>query len=502
MVWTALGMTLETAVFVLAGLSWLLSRGYTLSEAGAGAVILVFMAISLVHQIAFYTGAFSAGFVLEIIALAILLPPCLRRGPCLLKSAVSSAGLVRREPFSGLTISVAWVAMACWVGVSWFFADPLNPDQLGIGLDKALTSGERPLIPLNAAALFFHTARFGLGNQACGFGLLAYMAVGLSTYALARRYAWPAMALTVTLLVLSMPRLVFLELRPTAELVSTAAAVYSIVLIYRLVEQHRPGDMGFFFLCTLFSIYENPMSVALVPVLVLLLAVAMTRRHGWLVWRELMRLPPSAALAILPLALGLSQIPMFTLNLVHGHPLLGSAVPFDKDGIVGAGANLMRYLLASIDPTEPIRQLILWWMGWDLHELLMNLYTGLEASVFGYAGVSGRFSPTFSGGGQMGFGPFAILLVLPAVTHALLRGPRRLKATSVAWIGYLYLAALVVAWDADSLAVLTPLYAASGFMVAFSLPPWRLRRRGLRLLQAAFALLLAWSLFSAVSMAA
>ena len=38
------------------------------------------------------------------------------------------------------------------------------------------------------------------------------------------------------------------------------------------------------------------------------------------------------------------------------------------------------------------------------------------------------------------------------------------------------------------------LLAANGFLVAFWLPPWRLRRRGTRLLQADFALLMAWSL--------
>jgi hypothetical protein len=87
-----------------------------------------------------------------------------------------------------------------------------------------------------------------------------------------------------------------------------------------------------------------------------------------------------------------------------------------------------------------------------------------------------------------------LLLVLPAMIHALLHGPRRLKAVSVAWSGYLYLAALVVAWHPGSLAVPTPLFAANGFMVAFALPPWRLRRRGMRLLQSAFTLLLAWSI--------
>ena len=49
-------------------------------------------------------------------------------------------------------------------------------------------------------------------------------------------------------------------------------------------------------------------------------------------------------------------------------------------------------------------------------------------------------------------------------------------------------------WQPANLGVLTPLFAAGGFVVAFSLPPWRLRRRGMRLLQIDFALLLAWAI--------
>jgi hypothetical protein len=104
--------------------------------------------------------------------------------------------------------------------------------------------------------------------------------------------------------------------------------------------------------------------------------------------------------------------------------------------------------------------------------------------------VKALFTPSFTGGGGPGFGPLLPLLVLLATIHALLRGPRRLKAVCVAWLGYLYLAAVVLAWQPDSLGLLTPFYAANGHLVAFFLPPYRLRRRGMRLLQTLSALLL------------
>ncbi|MCB2148711.1 MAG: hypothetical protein KQI81_19685 [Deltaproteobacteria bacterium] len=502
MAWVALGLTAETAVFILVGSSWFLSMGYTLAEAGAGAVVSVFMGLSLIHQLSLFIGSNLSGFILETIALGAILFFGIHRLPHLFRKLASAFRLVNQETFSGLTIAAAWIVMAGLVVGGWLSTDHLPTAHPWNGLMTGRASGglfpmagSDSILPLNATALFYHTARFGLGPNACGFGLLAHMAVGLSTYALARRYTWPPMALTVTMMVLSMPRLVFLGVWPSDELVSTSVMAFSMVLIYRLLEQHQAGDLRFFFLCILFSIYANPLSMALVPVMILLLMVVMIRRHGWLMLRELMAAKPLFNLLALLPALMLAQMPAFALNLTHDHPLFGVPIAFDNDGIRGAAANLIRYLFISCDPTEPVQRMLVWVVGLDLSRLVMAVYNGLVVPVFGHAGLDGSFTPIFSGSGRMGFGPFALLLVLPAMVYALVRGPRRLKAVSVAWTGYLYLAALVVAWHPDSLAVLSPLYAANGFVVAFSLPPWRLRRRGMRLLQTAFALLLAWSLF-------
>ncbi|BBO68239.1 hypothetical protein DSCA_21690 [Desulfosarcina alkanivorans] len=500
MAWVALGLSAETAVFILAGFAWLLSREYTLAEAGAGAVVLVFIALSLVHQLSLLSGSLLPGFVLESTALATVFFLGFRRLPDLPRWWAAMSNLVRQEAFSAGTIAGAWSVMAGLLVVGWWSLDPPPPAFPWHGLRFGTIpgafwrfAGADAIEPLNAQALFFHTARFGLGADACGFGLLAYMAVGLSTYALARRYAWPPMALTVTLMVLSMPRLVALGRWPSAEMVSTAAVVFSMLLVYRLVEQHRSGDLRLFVLCTFFSLSASPLSVALVPVMFLLMTVVVVRRHGWLMLRELAAAKPFSSFLVLLPALVLAQIPVVLVNLANAHPLWGGAILFESGGLTGAAANLLRFFFASVDPTGPVQQMLVWLVGLDLNRLLAVGYTTL-AAVFGHPGANTPFVPFFSGSGSMGFGPFAPLLVLPAMFHAMVRGPRRLKAVGVAWAGYLYLAALVVAWHAGSPEALTPLYAANGFAVAFSLPPWRLRRRGMRIFQVAFALLLAWSL--------
>ncbi len=499
----ALGLAMETAVFLLAAFAWCRSMAYTFAESAAGAILLVFMTLSLLHQIGFYSGSPLPAIIVETAAAAALVIAGRRRLPDLLRLPVEAIHLWRKETVPMAVIAAGWLAMMLFVaargGGPAFLSTELSWQHLlaepAIG-GFGQTAAAAPIPLLNVPALLAHTTRFGLPPNALGVGIMAHMAVGFSTYALARRHAWPPMALTVSLLVLSMPRLIVLSLFPSAELVSCAAVAFAILLLYRLVEQHRPWDLRLFFLTVLFSIHANPMSIALVPVLTLLLALVMLRRHGrLLVWELVADRPRVTAALVLP-AVMLAQIPGLVVNQASGHPLLGSACAFETGGIVGAVANLVRFVLVSCDPTQPVQEALVWLVGLDLKGLLMSVYRAMMALLPNQRADGDPFGLIFSGDGAFGFGPFALVLVLPAMAYALVRGPRRLKALGMAWMGYLYLAALVMDWQSGSLATLSPMVAANGFLVAVFLPAWRLRRRGMRLLQINFFLLMSWTLVS------
>ncbi len=486
-IWLGLALTVETGVLVLAGVAWFVSRGYTLAESGAAAVLLLFVTVSLIHQIGFFTGWTLPGIALEAGGVAAAGWILFDRRKRLGGIAAGTVRLLRTERIAGWGLAAVVAGLAAWTAADWsaaarstVFSGRLYGPMFGGAFSTAI---HRALPPLNAPALLFHTARFGLAPGAAGFGLLGYLAVGCATYTLARRYAWPPMALTVTLLVLSMPRMTTLALHPTEELFSTAAIAASLVLLYRLLEQHRVWDLRLFLLCLPFSIDADPLSLARAVVIALLLMVVMIRRHGWLAWRELVLTTPRISLLILVPVLILAQAPVFLINAAQGHFLFGVPVVSDAGGLAGAAANLIRYLLISFDPTEPLHRLLAWMIGVDLNTLVMAAYQTAVIAPFGHAGEAWPFSLAFSGCDAAGFGPILPMLVLPAMGYALLRGPRRLKALSVAWLGYLYLSALTLAWHPNGLADLTPLYAGNGFTVAFALPPWRLRRRGMRLLQ-------------------
>jgi hypothetical protein len=493
MTWAAPLLTAETAVFVLVGFSGFRSQGYSLAEAGAAAIVSMFALISLIQQIVLLSGLPLTGVLLEVAILVALL--CLFRKrppwPELTMGFKMVRGLLGQETFSVVLLMGTWGAMAAMVVSGWFcLAGPPfhSPDLAVVDAYRA---------PLNGEALFHHCGRVGLAPGACGFGLLAHLAVGLSTYALARRYAWPPLALTVTLLVVSMPRLVVLAVRPTPELIATAAVAVAMVLLHRLLEQHRAVDLALFLVCTAFSIHNHPMSLGLAALLILLLLVVMVRRHGWIIWGEMLSGRFRWGGLILLPVLALAQVPGFTLNLAQGCPLLGRPVLFEEHGLMGAAINLGRYLLIGVDPTEAVRWGIRHLTDLDLALLVARIDAIIAAPLAAHPGAKAAFTPIFTGDGGLGFGPLLPLLVLLATVHAFLRGPRRLKAVSLAWAGYLYISALVLAWQPESIGVLTPLFAANGFVVAFSLPPYRLRRRGMRLLHSLSILLLLLSFYLA-----
>ena len=490
MAWGAAGLGLEVGALVVAAAAWLRGNGYTLAEAGAVGVMVVFVLLSLSHQVDFFIGSHWPGMAMETAMLGTALWMLFSRQWQRRQLAAAVRRCFQAAPAPALILAAAWTAMAGLVLVRGESADLLL--RASAAMPDLAT--HHPIVPLNAHALFYHATRFGIAPAACGMGILAHMATGLATYALARRYAWPPMAPTVALVVLSMPRLVLLGMRPTTETLAAAAAAVAMLLLFRLLEQHRSPDLWLFLLTAFFAIGADPMSLALVLVLLLLLAVVMTRRHGWLMCRQLVTARPCLAALMLLAVAGTAQMPVFLLNLIHEQPVFGAAIAFDTDGIIGAAANLLCYLLVSVDPTQPLVRLVHWLVGLDLHRLVMGIDRQVIVRCFGEAGAAAPFAAVFSGSGRMGFGPVAPLLILPALGYGLVRGNRRLKAVGVAWAGYLYLAALVEAWQPGRIAVLTPLLAANGVMVAFCLPPWRLRRRGRRLLQTLCALLLAGSL--------
>lgn len=345
------------------------------------------------------------------------------------------------------------------------------------------------LPPLNSAALPLMILRFGTETGTGIFGVAAYLVLGTATYALARRYAWPPTALTVALVVCSMPRFVLHATNCGFETIPSAAGLVAVLALYRAVESPNLGDLAIMCCAICFSMTDGPYCLVFPSVLTALAAVVLSRRHGWRYCIKSLQRVRRGGLVALPLLFLFSQAWVFAANLAAGRPWAGTLLPTplapNPHGILGALANACRYLIQMIH--LPV--------GGPVETALAR---GLERAYTSHLGpvlektislapfaVNGALAP-----GTSWFGPFAVLLTLPALVYALIRAPRRLKAVAVATVGYVYLVALIGAWHKSNARHFSPFFACGGFTIAFFLPPWRLTRSGKRLLQMAAATML------------
>ncbi len=367
------------------------------------------------------------------------------------------------------------------------------------GLFSLVADSEFPgFLPVNHLILFNTFLRFGTDCGAGIFCFLAYLSIGFSTYALARRYSWPPTAFTTAILVMSMPRLVVQAIYPGTQIISVAVALFCILAIYRIVEQPNLTDLIFLILGLFFCISENISSMIFMPILFVLSCVVLFRRHGIIAWKSILGKNRYALFAVVPAAI-FSQSWLFLCNHFYkdSWSCAFSGISFNKDGIQGALANFIRYILESFYFTSSIDIFFETIFKWSMSQTLQSLYDFFVRPFLGESGAAQAFHLIWMPNEMFSFGPVGFFLVLPALFYALLKGPRRLKAVATAFIAYFYLVSLIIAWAPGNAKFFEIFYVCAGFSIAFFFPPWRFTKRNKKIVQAGGCFLLFYTLLAA-----
>jgi len=503
----AMAVTIEIGLLLSAGFALFRSRGNTFAEAAAYALIATIMLLSCLFQVAFLIGnppisiGAEAAFTILAGIMAYRLRRYLHQAKFVIRNFVSS------NPFAGSVLLICFGYLAVqafsippdkihWENLGQVFMFQQHGTFFSTG-DQSVESVQA-LFPVNIVILPHLFLRFHTDMGIGIFGLMAYLSIGFSTYALARRYSWPPTAITVTMVVMSFPRFVYMATSPGSEIIPAAVAVFCLLSIYRVVERPNIYDLLFLFLGILFCISGKWMCLAFPAVILPLSFILLFRRHGALAWWKLIkdhRWP--SLLALLP-AVIFSQTWLFIYNAVYRGSWLGlegtAGFAYNNDGLQGALANLLRYFLESAHFTRPVDIIGQWMFHFSISDMFQNIYAFLIAPLLGNLGAAAPFKIAWIPSETMSwFGPFGFFLSMPAVLYALMRGPRRLKATAIALAGYLILLVLIPSWTSENVRFFSILYACGGFCIAFFLPPWRFTKRGTKGLQIASALLLVYA---------
>jgi hypothetical protein len=477
------------ALFILAtAFDFFRQLGATLAESAAYSILSVVMLFSWIGQLSVLTGWTGAYWMLLgicLLASAIRLVWCFGRFQSSIRSAYRFFS-GHRLAASGLMLAWGYVAIVSFLGIERSSEPGIAfwshvPETIGSLLN--LETHSLPVMNLLVfSAPFQPTCTLPLVH------LAAYLAIGFGTYALARRYAWPPMAITVALLTTGMPRILYQASSVGGELLTAAAALVAILALYRLVERPGAMDLSMLFSAAAFTVEGGKLCYLMVSVLIALSVVLSIRRHGrgWLLHRRQFALGPIfVGLAAMAVFL---QLGIVGLNLLRGYPWIGSLASqplvFNSEPLMGTVGNLLRYLLLSMEVPRSIDGLLGALFDVHLSTLVNSLYQKTVVALSGSAGCAAAFYWRTGIGHSLGwFGPVGFLMVLPALAYALWFGPRRLKATALAMIAYWLLIALIAAWQPANVRFMTPFFVCGGFFMAFFLPPWRLGQNGAKLLQ-------------------
>lgn len=476
-----------SAVFSVTAFLFYRSRGNTVAEAGAYGLMTTLMVQSWVSQVLFIFGIQHLYIWVQASLLLTAIYSAVRKRRILVSHLHFVLRFIYANWLPAYALLSGWLLMAAMrvfpsATMAAQSADLLHLSSL---IGWVHYHAGMPLPVLNCTILtapWQPSLTVGLAN------MVAYISIGAATYALARRYAWPPTAITVVLLVISMPRLVHQSLTLHSELLPAAAVVLAILALYRTVEQPHPHDLVMLATTITFSVSGGRLCYLMPLVLAALSLVVVARRHGFRLWAAALLRNPVPVVAVLAVGSIFCQLGVVAFNLANGFPWMGSfgedVVFFNADGLAGAGANLIRYLLQAVHLPEFVDHFFRWAFHASPLDGLNALYRQGVVPILDGRGAAEPFSVSWAkGDGMEWFGPVGFLLILPALPYALWGGSRRLKTTALAMLVYGLLIALIPAWRATNVQWLTPLFAGCGFFTAFFLPPWRIGRIGCRVLQ-------------------
>lgn len=466
--------------------------GYRSAAALCLAIVSVMMAVSFCLQVAFLLQIPELSYFLETGLIIWATWELYRADADLLQRMPTAvARLLRRVPQVSVVL-VAWV----YLGVQAILLPPSNWDGMTYNLARVLlfaqqrtlflthiTTIRQAIFPMGSDILAYIWLRLGLDYGLGVFSWLSYTAIILGVYALGRQMTPRLPALTGALVVAGLPELVYQATTVKNDVVMSAVAVGCLVVLAKILEGDRSDKFHpshyMVHLALLFAFGVSAklnfgyFAIPFIPCALYLLLRQYPLRT---------LLPkPKHILPAIPIILVLSQIWLFAENERNRGGWFGSpdfmTAHRHQDGLHGAGANLLRYLLQSLHPTEFLDFYIEQWSGQSIATRLQHFHDDQLADQISHLGFS-KLNPHVFGMNWLPhedfswFGPLSVIIILPALLFVLLGRDNLVRAISLISWTYLFLLALFVAWMPWNTRFFTLFFVMGAICIAPMINKW------------------------------
>lgn len=482
-------MLLELALLVTAGFVLLRAARYTLAEAAVLAIIGTLMTLSFVFQVAFLLRVPELAYPIEAALAIAALVIIIRRRSLLAETWHRVVQFVRQRPFIPLVLGMVWLyqgALAIIIpsytydGWSYHLPRIFFFQQERTVLLTSATLEHQAVFPVGSDILAHMFLRFQTDYGVPVFAFLSYVVIAFGIYALSRHYALPDVSLLTTLIVISMPTLLYASTVVKNDIIAAAVAVACVLLLYRLLQQPNARDLILLGLTMLFGVSVKTLFIGFVLPFTLLFGFLLIRKHGIEVWFQLVRRHWRLSVAAFLPALIFSQVWLFAHNAVVWDGVFGppqyTAYHKHDDGLIGATANVLRFLYRGIEVHPDLNHAVNFATGYQITNFLQQGYDTYFVPILGDSGMSdsphaipwheftvkwGRFQNSSA------FGPIGLFIIIPAMLYVMLRGSWSIRLLMVVAWAYLFIVAWQVAWMISTVRFLMIFYVLGGVALAY-----------------------------------
>ena len=476
----------EIFLFCCGGMIFAYSPNRKISESLSLGIFLAIILISFIFQVAFLLESPRTAIFAEIILALLIIKYIISNRLIVIQAVKSTFQFVLNHKI------VAGIVLICWIYLFFLVAiiPPANWDSMGYNLSRVyLFQQENTLFLENVTNLRQNMFVVGADilnhsflrlNQDYGVGIfswLSYISIGLGTYGLARTFADSQVSIATTLIIISLPQLCFQATSTKNDIFTAASAVFCFIVADRLLAKPNVKNLAMLLLGIAYGFSAKTTFLAFMAPFGICFAALALIKIGW---KNLYKIVVNNWLYFIVLTapiLVISQSWLFFNNAITTSDVTGGETIriVQKGGSSGGIANLVRYFIQSID-LFPLDYLAKGRLGFDIGDFLSNTYEQIFKPIFNNAGMGSANNNPYPYQVKViphedfsWYGPFSLIVILPAILFSLLRGNYWLKVQSLSLLGFIAIVSYKLVWTPWNNRYVVLFFAASGACVAFFL---------------------------------
>ncbi len=460
-------LKVELLFFIISLITYFSRRGIIIRDAVPLAITTCIAVYSFFIQLCFLLGQPQLLIIFELVFLVVVFIYISKQPG---QYGFDLAGLLQAIKPRETSVYILYIVLIYLAALAFFIPEG-NYDSMRYNIARvpmfmqaesffldSFTEYHQVVFPVGGDILFYPNLRFNTDYGLAINAWFAYLAIISSSYAIGRYFGSRSLAITVMLIVASVPVLVFQATGTKPDIWCAAVASTAMLLLIRASLNMDGFELLLLIVLIAFGLSLKFTFVAFALPFCIALLLLIAKQPNILVLIDSGKNNLICVLLVSVMVIVLSQLWLMVHNHFYWGHFSGPERFIDRhvnpDGIKGAIANLVRYFFQSIHLLTPTNIAFEKFLHISLTDSMHNLYQDHFQPLLGRLGIADSRSDlslkvrTRWGDGENGawFGPLWCLIILPAIVYGLFAQKTILKVIAVCLICYIFIISWQISW--------------------------------------------------------